>query len=69
MVAFLASMVVVSAMVVTNSIVAFPASTPASKTYRITVKLDAAALDLDQGESVTAMTLTGKSSPHRPAVS
>ncbi len=35
-----------------------PASTPESKTYRITVELDAAAPDAEQGESVTAMTFT-----------
>ncbi len=35
-----------------------PASTPVSKTYRITVALDAATPDAEQGESVTAMTLT-----------
>ena len=35
-----------------------PASTPVSKTYRITVELDAAAPDAEQGESVTAMTFT-----------
>ena len=35
-----------------------PAATPESKTYRITVALDAAAPDAEQGESVTAMTFT-----------
>lgn len=35
-----------------------PASTPESKTYRITVELDGAAPDAEQGESVTAMTFT-----------
>ena len=35
-----------------------PASTPESKTYRVTVALDAAAPDAEQGESVTAMTFT-----------
>ncbi len=35
-----------------------PASTPVSKTYRITVALDAAAPDAEQGESVTAATFT-----------
>lgn len=35
-----------------------PASTPVSKTYRITVVLDAATPDAQQGASVTAMTFT-----------
>jgi predicted ribosomally synthesized peptide with SipW-like signal peptide len=35
-----------------------PSSTPESKTYRITVELDAAAPDAEQGESVTAATST-----------
>ena len=35
-----------------------PAATPESKTYRITVALDSAAPDAEQGESVTAMTFT-----------
>ncbi len=35
-----------------------PVATPESKTYRITVALDAAAPDAEQGESVTAMTFT-----------
>lgn len=35
-----------------------PASTPESKTYRITVELDAAAPNAEQGESVTALTFT-----------
>lgn len=35
-----------------------PASTPESKTYRITVALDAATPNAQQGESVTAMTFT-----------
>jgi predicted ribosomally synthesized peptide with SipW-like signal peptide len=35
-----------------------PSSTPESKTYRITVALDAAAPDAEQGESVTAATFT-----------
>ncbi len=35
-----------------------PASTPVSKTYRITVELDAAAPNAEQGESVTALTFT-----------
>ena len=35
-----------------------PAATPESKTYRITVELDAAAPDAEQGESVTALTFT-----------
>ena len=35
-----------------------PAATPESKTYRITVELDAAAPDAEQGESVTAMSFT-----------
>lgn len=35
-----------------------PAATPASKTYRVTVELDAAAPDSEQGESVTALTFT-----------
>ena len=35
-----------------------PSSTPESKTYRITVALDAAAPDAEQGESVTATTFT-----------
>lgn len=35
-----------------------PASTPVSKTYRVTVALDVAAPDAEQGESVTAQTFT-----------
>lgn len=35
-----------------------PASTPESKTYRVTLELDAATPDAEQGESVTALTLT-----------
>ena len=35
-----------------------PASTPETKTYRITVELDAATPTAEQGESVTALTLT-----------
>lgn len=35
-----------------------PATTPESKTYQITVELDAAVPDAEQGESVSAMTLT-----------
>lgn len=35
-----------------------PSATPESKTYRVTVGLDAAAPDSEQGESVTAMTIT-----------
>ncbi len=35
-----------------------PASTPVSKTYRITVQLDAGAPNAEQGESVTALTFT-----------
>lgn len=35
-----------------------PASTPESKTYRVTVELDAAAPDSEQGENVSAFTLT-----------
>jgi predicted ribosomally synthesized peptide with SipW-like signal peptide len=35
-----------------------PASTPVSKTYRLTVALDAAAPNAEQGESVTAATFT-----------
>ena len=35
-----------------------PAATPESKTYRITVALDSAVPDAEQGESVTAMTFT-----------
>lgn len=35
-----------------------PAATPESKTYQITVELDAAAPDVEQSESVTAMTFT-----------
>ncbi len=35
-----------------------PGSTPEAKTYRITVELDAATPNAEQGESVTAMTLT-----------
>lgn len=35
-----------------------PAATPVSKTYRVTVQLDPAAPDTEQGESVTALTFT-----------
>ena len=35
-----------------------PSSTPESKTYRITVELDAAAPNAEQGESVTSFTFT-----------
>ncbi len=35
-----------------------PSGTPESKTYRVTVELDAAAPNSEQGESVTAMTIT-----------
>ena len=35
-----------------------PVGTPESKTYRITVEVDAAVPDAEQGESVTAMTFT-----------
>ncbi len=35
-----------------------PGSTPEAKTYRITVELDGATPNAEQGESVTAMTLT-----------
>ena len=35
-----------------------PSSTPETTTYRITVELDAAAPDAEQGESVTALTFT-----------
>lgn len=35
-----------------------PVSTPESKTYRVTVELDAAAPDTEQGENVSAFTLT-----------
>lgn len=35
-----------------------PASTPESKTYRVTVGLDAAAPDTEQGESITALNFT-----------
>jgi predicted ribosomally synthesized peptide with SipW-like signal peptide len=35
-----------------------PASTPVSTTYRVTVELDGAAPDAEQGESITAMTIT-----------
>ncbi|MCP3975659.1 MAG: hypothetical protein GY720_14330 [bacterium] len=35
-----------------------PSATPESKTYRITVELDSAAPNAEQGESVTALTFT-----------
>jgi predicted ribosomally synthesized peptide with SipW-like signal peptide len=35
-----------------------PSGTPESKTYRVTVELDSAAPDAEQGESVTALTFT-----------